>query len=329
MTIERDDLRASADSSTEDRVSDDVRPSRAGSRASRTPRTSGPGASRLAARGAPTPVRRRKRRGAGRNVPVAIAVGLAMGAVVLASLYFVPAIFVGLASVVVVLGIWELGHALSSHDIRLPVPALAAGAVVTIVAAYDGGAEAMLVGVVGTVFAAIAWRARFGERDFLRDASASTLVSVYIPLLVGFAMLLLRSPDGNDRVVVFILAVVGNDVGGFAAGVLFGRHPMAPTISPRKSWEGFVGAVVLSAVVTAFSVHYLLDGAVWIGLVVGVACALAATGGDLTESLLKRDLDLKDMGTLLPGHGGIMDRLDSLLPSAPVAYFLLEHLLHR
>ncbi len=276
---------------------------------------------------ATAPTRRRKRRGPGRNLPAAIAVGCALGGAVLASLYLAPATFVGLASVAVVLGIWELGHALAHRDVELATLPLSVGSVATLVAAYAGGVEPMLIGLTATVFAGIAWRARFGEIGYLRDISAGTLATVYVPLLIGFAMLLLRSPHGNARVVVFILAVVASDVGGFAAGVIFGRHPMAPTISPRKSWEGFAGSVILSAAVTGYAMPALLDGPLWLGIVLGLASAVSATGGDLAESLLKRDLGIKDMGSLLPGHGGIMDRLDSLLPTAPIAYLLMAHFL--
>jgi phosphatidate cytidylyltransferase len=127
-------------------------------------------------------------------------------------------------------------------------------------------------------------------------------------------------------VVVFILLTVLSDVGGFVAGVLFGRHPMAPTVSPKKSWEGFAGSALFCAIGGAVVLPALLDGAPLEGVLLGVAIMLTATVGDLGESMIKRDLGIKDMGTLLPGHGGLMDRLDSLLPNAPVAYLLLAWL---
>jgi phosphatidate cytidylyltransferase len=137
---------------------------------------------------------------------------------------------------------------------------------------------------------------------------------------------MLRPDDGPDRVVVFIVLVVLSDVGGYVAGVLFGKHPMAPTVSPKKSWEGFGGSALFCAVGGAVAVPTLLEGEAWQGALIGLALMVTATLGDLGESMIKRDLGIKDMGSLLPGHGGIMDRLDSLLPAAPVAYLLLAWL---
>jgi phosphatidate cytidylyltransferase len=173
------------------------------------------------------------------------------------------------------------------------------------------------------VLAVVLWRLAGGPVRYLRDAAAGALVTVYVPLLAGFAVLLLVPDDGVARVLVFIAAVVCSDVGGYAAGVLFGKHPMAPSISPKKSWEGMGGSiaacVLLGVLVFTFAFHVPW----WTGAIFGVALAATATIGDLGESLIKRDLGIKDMGHLLPGHGGIMDRLDSLLPSAAVAYLLL------
>ncbi|HEX4700062.1 MAG TPA: phosphatidate cytidylyltransferase, partial [Actinomycetes bacterium] len=160
-----------------------------------------------------------------------------------------------------------------------------------------------------------------------RDVTASTFAALYVPFLAGFAALMLRDEDGADRVVVFIALVVLSDVGGYVAGVLFGRHPMAPTVSPKKSWEGFCGSALFCAAGGAATFPTLLDGAAaWQGALVALAVMVTATLGDLGESMIKRDLGIKDMGSLLPGHGGIMDRLDSLLPAAPVAYLLLSWL---
>jgi phosphatidate cytidylyltransferase len=136
-------------------------------------------------------------------------------------------------------------------------------------------------------------------------------------------MLMLAQAQGPDRIVVLILTTVCSDVGGYAVGVLAGRHPMAPRISPKKSWEGFAGSVVACVVGASLSAHWLLGTQWWQGAVLGLAIVLTATLGDLAESMVKRDLGIKDMGKLLPGHGGMLDRLDSLIPSAPVAFVLL------
>jgi phosphatidate cytidylyltransferase len=193
-------------------------------------------------------------------------------------------------------------------------------------AAYAGGSEPMLVAVTLTVIAVLLWRLPENPDGFVRDVTAGVFVTMYLPLLAGYAALLLRADDGADRVVVFIAVTVLSDIGGYVAGVLFGRHPMAPTISPKKSWEGFAGSALFTAVGGALLVTLLLDGQWWEGVVIGLAAMVAGTLGDLGESMIKRDLGIKDMGSLLPGHGGIMDRLDSLLLAAPVTYLLLSWL---
>jgi phosphatidate cytidylyltransferase len=137
-------------------------------------------------------------------------------------------------------------------------------------------------------------------------------------------VLMLEPADGPRRVTTFLIVTMCSDIGGYLVGVIFGRHPMAPSISPKKSWEGMAGSVLACMLVATPFVVLALDGPWWGGLVFGAALAVSATVGDLGESLIKRDLGIKDMGNLLPGHGGIMDRLDSLLPSAAVAYLLLS-----
>lgn len=273
------------------------------------------------------PVPPPERRGrAGRNLKAAFGVGVSLGAVILLTLYTWKVAFVGVVAIAIVLGLWELANALGAARIRVPVVPVVIGAVAMLVAAYTGGPEPLLVALAITVLGVLAWRLPEGRDGFVRDVTAGMFAAVYVPFLAGFAVLLLRPDDGPDRVVVFILVTVLSDVGGYVAGVLLGRHPMAPRVSPKKSWEGFVGSIVFSAVGGAVVVPWLLDGSRAEGVAVGVALMLAATLGDLGESMIKRDLDIKDMGQLLPGHGGIMDRLDSLLPAAPVAFLLLAWL---
>jgi phosphatidate cytidylyltransferase len=271
----------------------------------------------------PPPERRTR---AGRNLPAAIGVGLALGAVVLLSLYLWKPAFVGVVVVAIVLAAWELTNAFGSGRIRVPVVPLAVGAAAIIVSAYAGGSEAMVVALALTVFAMMLWRSPENPKGYVRDVTAATFAALYLPFLAGFAVLLLRPDDGPNRVVVFIVLTVLSDVGGYVAGVLFGKHPMAPTVSPKKSWEGFAGSALFCAVGGAVLLPTLLDGEAWQGVVCGLAVMVTATLGDLGESMIKRDLGIKDMGSLLPGHGGIMDRLDSLLPAAPVTFLLLSWL---
>jgi phosphatidate cytidylyltransferase len=164
-------------------------------------------------------------------------------------------------------------------------------------------------------------------RNFLRDTAIAVFVLCWIPLLAVFAVLLLLEPSGNLRVLSFMILVVCSDVGGYVAGVLFGRHPMVPAISPKKSWEGFGGSLVFCVIGGLLTVTLLLRANSMVGVLVGVAVVLVATCGDLIESQVKRELGIKDMGTLLPGHGGIMDRLDSMLPSAFIAWLVFTALL--
>ena len=271
----------------------------------------------------PPPERRTR---AGRNLPAAIGVGLALGAVVLLSLYLWKPAFVGVVVAAIVLAAWELTNALGSGRILVPVVPLAVGAAAIIVSAYAGGSEAMVVALALTVFAMMLWRSPENPKGYVRDVTAATFAALYLPFLAGFAVLLLRPDDGPNRVVVFIVLTVLSDVGGYVAGVLFGKHPMAPTVSPKKSWEGFAGSALFCAVGGAVLLPTLLDGEAWQGVVCGLAVMVTATLGDLGESMIKRDLGIKDMGSLLPGHGGIMDRLDSLLPAAPVTFLLLSWL---
>ena len=271
----------------------------------------------------PPPERRTR---AGRNLPAAIAVGLGLGAVILLTLYLWKPAFLAVVGAAVVLAVWELTNALHADRVRVPVVPVLVGALAILGAAYAGGSEPMLVALTLTILATLLWRLPENPAGYVRDITAGVFVTMYLPFLAAFAALLLRADDGADRVVVFIGLTVLSDVGGYVAGVLFGRHPMAPTVSPKKSWEGFAGSALFSAVGGALLVTLLVDGQAWEGVLIGLAVMTAATLGDLGESMIKRDLGIKDMGSLLPGHGGMMDRLDSLLLAAPVTYLLLSWL---
>jgi phosphatidate cytidylyltransferase len=270
------------------------------------------------------PPERRSR--AGRNLPAAVGVGLALGALILISLYVWKPAFLAVVVAAVVLALWELGNALHADRVRVPLVPVVVGAVAVLVSAYAGGSEPMLVALTLTLLATMLWRLPENPKGYVRDVTAGVFVTMYVSFLAGFAALLLRADDGANRVVIFIVLTVLSDVGGYAAGVLFGRHPMAPSVSPKKSWEGFAGSAVFSAAGGAVLLTTLVDGQVWEGIVIGLAVMTAATLGDLGESMIKRDLGIKDMGSLLPGHGGMMDRLDSLLLAAPVTYLLLSWL---
>lgn len=260
---------------------------------------------------------------AGRNLPVAIVVGLALGGLVLGTLYTVKPAFLGVVIAAILTGLWELTRALQVRQLRAPFVPLAVGAVAVLVLAYTNGREAMTVATMLTALAVLVWRLAEGAEGMLVDIAAALLALLYVPFLAGFAALMLAPHDGARRVTIFIATVVASDVGGYATGVTLGRHLMAPNISPKKSWEGLVGSTIACAACGAILMHSLLHGEWWQGAVFGLAMVASASVGDLGMSMIKRDIGIKDMGHLLPGHGGLMDRLDSLLPSAPAAWLLL------
>jgi len=263
---------------------------------------------------------------AGRNLRSAVTVGLSLGAVIIASLLIWRPAFLAVLTVAVLVGVVELTRALGTGRFRPPLIPLLVGSVAMEALAWTRGSTGLVVGFFVTALAVVLWRLADGPAGYLRDASSGVFVALYVPFLAGFAALLLVPDDGVTRVLTFIATVVASDVGGYAAGVLFGKHPMAPSISPKKSWEGLGGSVLACMLVATPLIALGLHGPWWGGAVFGAAAAVSATVGDLAESLIKRDLGIKDMGTLLPGHGGLMDRLDSLLPTAVVAYLLLSAL---
>ncbi|MGQ0632953.1 MAG: phosphatidate cytidylyltransferase [Sporichthyaceae bacterium] len=264
-----------------------------------------------------------KKSRAGRNLPAAVGVGVALGGTVAASLVIERALFVGVVAIAVLVALWELAGALGTKEIKPPLVPIAIGSVAMLIAAFEGGTESLVVGLALTILGLLAWRMPDGPAGFVRDVTAGVFVTVYVPFLAGFAVLMSSPDDGAERVATFVIVIVCNDVGGYAAGVLFGKHPMAPKISPKKSWEGMAGSLVACAAGGAVCLVLLMDDAAWKGVILGLCLAVAATVGDLGESLIKRDIGVKDMGSLLPGHGGLMDRLDSLLVAAPVAWLLL------
>jgi phosphatidate cytidylyltransferase len=260
---------------------------------------------------------------AGRNLPAAVGVGLLLGGLALVTLFTVKATFLIYLAAAVGIALWELSRALGTRDIRLPLVPVAAGSVAAIVLAYWGSGRALVAALALTMIAILAWRLPGGTAGYLRDVTAGAFALGYLPLMASFVALMLAAPDGPRRILVFLILVVCSDVGGYATGSLVGRHLMVPVISPKKTWEGFAGSALACAAAGAITLPLLLHGAVWQGLLVGVAALLAATLGDLTESMIKRDLEIKDMGTVLPGHGGVLARLDSLALAAPVVWLLL------
>lgn len=271
---------------------------------------------------APPPPEKKK---AGRDLRSAIGVGLGLGVVVAASLFIWKAAFVIVIAVAVVVGLWELTSRLSERKgIKAPLVPLAVGGAAMVVAGYARGADGAWIAMALTALAVLVWRMTEPPDGYLRDVTAGVFAAFYVPFLATFVALLLTADDGPWRVLTFLLLTVVSDTGAYAIGWRFGKHKLAPRISPGKTREGLFGAVSFAMVAGALCMQFLIDdGQWWQGLLLGLAVAATATLGDLGESMIKRDLGIKDMGTLLPGHGGIMDRLDSLLPTAPVVWLLM------
>ncbi|MGO1684052.1 MAG: phosphatidate cytidylyltransferase [Brachybacterium sp.] len=271
---------------------------------------------------------RAKRRGPGRNLPAAVGVGVGLGAVLIIAVFVVPQAFPVVAAIAMVLAVLELTRALAQGGLRLPAVPLLVGVIGMVVSTVVFGAEGLLVATAAVVCVLILWRVSESMGlSALRDVAGGVFALAWVPFLGCFLLLLFAREQGEMLVLLAILGPVGNDIGGYIAGVLFGKHPMAPRISPKKSWEGFIGSLLLgTAAVTAVGT-LALDLPVWTGLIIGAVLVVVSTCGDLAQSLLKRDLGIKDMGHLLPGHGGVLDRVDSILLAAPTTYVMLEVLL--
>ncbi|MDN5857925.1 MAG: phosphatidate cytidylyltransferase [Pseudonocardia sp.] len=262
---------------------------------------------------------------AGRDLVAAIVVGALLGAVILSSLLFQRHFFLAVLAVAAAVGTWELAGALRrGAGIVVPLPVLLIGGQAMVWLAWPFGLAGLAVSLAVTVVAVLLWRMRAGAENYVRDVTAGIFTAAYVPMFCAFATLMTVAPDGLGRILTFMICVVASDIGGYTTGVLAGRHPMAPAISPKKSWEGFCGSLVAGSVAGALTVVLALGGPWWAGALTGALLVVSATLGDLIESLVKRDIGVKDMGSLLPGHGGLMDRLDSLLPTALVAWAALS-----
>ena len=259
---------------------------------------------------------------AGRNLPAATIVGLGLLATVVTSLFIDVRFFAILVAFAIMLAARELSRSLVvglSDRMSILLQILAP---VIVVSAAAWGIEGLLATFVGSSLLVLTVRLLDGQEAYVHHVTRSIFTLVYAPLLAGFAVLLSTQENGAWKVLAFILLTAATDLGGYAAGAIFGKHPMAPKISPKKSWEGFAGALILQLIVGVVLWVYVFDQPWWEGAIVGFVMMLTATIGDLVESMIKRDLGIKDMGSLLPGHGGVMDRLDSLVVNAFMAWLL-------
>ena len=263
-------------------------------------------------------------RRAGRKLGPSILVSLSLVAIVWASLAFEPIFFAALVTLAVCLGIREISRAFAQAKIDISANALTFVAIGLSVATWFDGVEGLAVATAVALPLLLINLLRRGPESFVRKATATTLALIYLPFLAGFLILLGHDEKGLERIMTFVILVGCNDTFGYFVGVLIGKHPMAPKISPKKSWEGLVGSIVFTTLGGSLMFHYVLDINWYLGALVGLLIVFTATSGDLIESAMKRDLQLKDMGSLLPGHGGVLDRLDSVLLSAPALWLTLE-----
>lgn len=274
---------------------------------------------------------------AGRNLPAATAVGLGMLTIVLGGLLLFPLGFMLIVTAFAVFGVWEFFRALETSGTRLPIVPVMTGTVAMPAAAYFGGLEGLLFAIMLSSVAVLIWRSLEGAAGSARSIYAGVFTLAWIPFLISFAVLPLHTvvghtpvgpwpdgvvPPGAWQIATLLLLVVANDTFGYLVGASLGKHPMAPKISPKKSWEGFAGSIAGAAVVGVLASIFLLGKPWWVGVALAVGMVAAATAGDLSESMVKRELGIKDMSSILPGHGGVMDRLDSIVFASPVAFIL-------
>jgi phosphatidate cytidylyltransferase len=261
---------------------------------------------------------------AGRKLLPSIAVGLSLIALVWFSLAFERTLFAALVAIAIGLGIRELVRALGYSDIYVSGRALAIATGGLAASTWFGGINGLAISTAIAFPLLLISLLRRGPEKFVASATATTLALIYLPFMAGFLILLARPSNGLARVMTFVVLVGCNDTFGYVVGVLFGKHPLVPSISPKKSWEGLAGSVIFTSIGGALAFNYILDTKWWYGVGAALMINFTATMGDLIESALKRDMSLKDMGSLLPGHGGILDRLDSVLLSAPALWLALE-----
>jgi len=269
-----------------------------------------------------------KKSRAGRNLPAAIAVGVVLGGMAIGILLFRPEAWFVVLAITIPVATHEVTRRLQEAGYAIPLVPLLIGGQAILWLTWPFHAKGALMGYGATIVVCMVWRL-LGQGlsdqpvNYLRDISATVLLATWIPLFATFSALLIFQDHGGGRVFSVIATVVFADIGGYTAGVLFGKHPMVPAISPKKSWEGFGGSLLFGITASVLSVTFLLDQPPWVGVPLGLLLVITGVLGDLVESQVKRDLGIKDMGALLPGHGGSMDRIDAMLPAAVAGWIVL------
>lgn len=269
--------------------------------------------------------------GAGRNLPVAIGVGIGLGALVIFAMWAGQLAWYIVVAAAVAVAMWEVLTRLREHSYHLPRTLMILGGQAMVWSSWPLETKGLMAVYVISVLALMFGRLFHNGRhrppiNYLRDMSVGVFVLTWIPMFGSFAAMLSATSQGAATILVFMLCVVASDTGGYITGVMFGSHPMAPAVSPKKSWEGFAGSIVFGMVTGALSIHFLLEREAWVGAIMGLGLVVCASLGDLVESQFKRELGIKDMSNILPGHGGLMDRLDGMLPAAMVTWVAISFL---
>ncbi|MFM9015520.1 MAG: phosphatidate cytidylyltransferase [Candidatus Nanopelagicus sp.] len=261
---------------------------------------------------------------AGRKLLPSILVSIFLLAIIFTTINLEPLLFFGFIWVVIMIGVREIAHAYRKGGIELPDYVLMMAATVLLVATWNGETEGLAVSTGLTIPILMFTLLLISQKDFIKRSTSAVFITFYLAVLGGFILLLANHPDGALRILALVVLIACNDTFAYIAGVLLGKHKLAPSISPKKSWEGLIGGAIASIVGGSLIFHYLFEVNWIFGAAIGVMTVITATCGDLIESAIKRDLAIKDMSNLLPGHGGIMDRLDSALFTAPAVWFAFE-----
>jgi phosphatidate cytidylyltransferase len=262
---------------------------------------------------------------AGRNLPVAIVTALLLAGVLIATLVLSRPLFVAFLLGIVTLALLELLAVLRARATRPARPVVLAMGALLVVGAYLEGPAALSFGLLATILASFGWYlVDRGRTEVTRNVAATVFAVVYVPFMAAHLSLVVGRADHYVGAMIgYAALVVIYDTAAYATGATLGRRPIAPQVSPNKSWEGAIGASVACLAAGAFLLPLWEPWTLASGLVLAGATCVVAPLGDLSESMLKRDLAVKDMGSILPGHGGVLDRVDALLFMAPVLYYVL------
>jgi phosphatidate cytidylyltransferase len=261
---------------------------------------------------------------AGRKLLPSILVSLSLLTLIFGSITIEPKLFLALICVVILLGVRELTHAYRAGGIELPDLPLMIAALIILLASWFGGTQGLAVSTSLIFPVLMVLLLAISQKDFIKRSTSAIFAVFYLAVLGGFILLLANNEAGAKHILALVILISCNDTFAYFAGVLFGKHKLVPSISPKKSWEGLIGGLVASLIGGALVFHLAFETAWYVGSAIGVMTVVTATCGDLIESAIKRDLAIKDMSNLLPGHGGIMDRLDSALFTAPAVWFAFE-----